>query len=179
MPVVCVVCHDPHAEHAYTNVLNGVYTFTNLLTGSWHRHQQHSAWRRLHQPAPQSALFDQQLLRDRRRRSPASTIRTSTSAPNAIMTGALPGPTGATRRTNSLQYNMLLGTVGELTSGTPPNLPGTHSQLEKQCVACHMQTAPYQSAAQPAIAGHTFQGRTSTTSAPRAMAARVKRWCSL
>ena len=33
MPVVCVVCHDPHAEHTYTNVLNGVYTFTNLLTG--------------------------------------------------------------------------------------------------------------------------------------------------
>ena len=52
---------------------------------------------------------------------------------------------------------MLLGTVGELTNGTPPNLPGTHSQLEKQCVACHMQTAPYQSPAQPAMAGHSFK----------------------
>jgi hypothetical protein len=57
----------------------------------------------------------------------------------------------------SPQYNMLLGTVGELDSGLPPNDPSSHAlHIANQCVGCHMQTAPYQSAAQPAITGHTF-----------------------
>jgi protein-arginine kinase activator protein McsA len=50
---------------------------------------------------------------------------------------------------HSSQYNMLLGTVGELASGVPPNLPATHSRIEKQCVGCHMQTSDQQS-------GHRF-----------------------
>ena len=66
----------------------------------------------------------------------------------------------------SLQYNMLLGTVGVLSNGTPPNLPATHSRLEKQCVACHMQTSPYQSAAQPAITGHSFKVQLYNVCAP-------------
>jgi len=56
----------------------------------------------------------------------------------------------------SPQYNMLLGTVGALTNGLPPNAPGTHAHLEKQCVSCHMQTSNYVSQAQPAVAGHEF-----------------------
>ena len=40
---------------------------------------------------------------------------------------------------HSPQYNMLLGTVGELESGLPPNQPGSHGRLiAGQCVACHM-----------------------------------------
>jgi hypothetical protein len=44
---------------------------------------------------------------------------------------------------------MLLGTVGEMTSGVPPNFPAAHSRIEKQCVGCHMQTPPGDS-------GHKF-----------------------
>ena len=40
---------------------------------------------------------------------------------------------------HSPQYNMLLGTVGELESGLPPNEPGSHGRfIMDQCVACHM-----------------------------------------
>ena len=51
---------------------------------------------------------------------------------------------------------MLLGTVGEQTNGLPPNYPGEHSRIEKQCTACHMQTSPFAGAQQPAITGHSF-----------------------
>src|SRR5208282_2017254 len=58
---------------------------------------------------------------------------------------------------HSLQYNMLLGTVGELESGQAPSMPGTHAlDITNQCVDCHMQTSPYVSDAQPAVSGHSF-----------------------
>jgi hypothetical protein len=57
----------------------------------------------------------------------------------------------------SPQYNMLLGTVGEVASGLPHYDPGSHALLiTNQCVGCHMQTAPFVSAAQPAVTGHQF-----------------------
>jgi hypothetical protein len=53
---------------------------------------------------------------------------------------------------------MLLGTVGELDSGSSQYDPGSHALLiTNQCVGCHMQTAPYRSPAQPAVTGHTFE----------------------
>jgi Cytochrome c554 and c-prime len=56
----------------------------------------------------------------------------------------------------SPQYNMLLGTVGELPSGLAPNDPASHAlYITNQCVGCHMQTSPYQSASQPAVTGHS------------------------
>jgi hypothetical protein len=58
---------------------------------------------------------------------------------------------------HSPQYNILLGTVGELASGLPSYQPAAHAlQITNQCVGCHMQTSPYQSPAEPAVAGHTF-----------------------
>jgi hypothetical protein len=55
------------------------------------------------------------------------------------------------------QYNMLLGTVGELDSGPSQYDPGSHALLiTNQCVGCHMQTAPSASPSQPAMTGHTF-----------------------
>jgi hypothetical protein len=58
---------------------------------------------------------------------------------------------------HSPQYNILLGTVGELASGLPSYQPAAHAlQITNQCAGCHMQTSPYQGAAQPAVAGHTF-----------------------
>ena len=57
----------------------------------------------------------------------------------------------------SPQYNMLLGTVGELDPGQSHYQPGGHGiQLTNQCVACHMQSSPYVSQAIPAKTGHTF-----------------------
>ena len=57
----------------------------------------------------------------------------------------------------SLQYNMLLGTVGELASGLPPHSPASHGLLiSNQCVGCHMQQRAYVSEAEPAVTGHTF-----------------------
>ena len=58
---------------------------------------------------------------------------------------------------HSLQYNMLLGSVGEQDSGLPPYQPASHALLiTNQCAGCHMQTSPYQSVSQPADTGHQF-----------------------
>lgn len=57
---------------------------------------------------------------------------------------------------HSPQYNMLLGTVGELADGSLPNQPAGHVFVEKQCAGCHMQTEEYVSEAQPAVTGHKF-----------------------
>jgi hypothetical protein len=57
----------------------------------------------------------------------------------------------------SSQYNMLLGTVGELESGPAPYQSGSHALLlTNQCVDCHMQTAPFAGAAMPGDTGHRF-----------------------
>ena len=139
MPVVCVVCHDPHSQHTYTNVLNGVYTFFNPLSGVGTVISNNQL----------EAVYTNQL------RNPLCSINnySVTNGPfasqyntNINLCAQCHNDRGASWTNwsypphHSLQYNMLLGTVGELASGTPPNLPGTHSQLEKQCVACHMQT---------------------------------------
>jgi hypothetical protein len=59
---------------------------------------------------------------------------------------------------HSPQYNILLGTVGELADGLPPNQPAAHAlQITNQCVGCHMQTRAFVSAAEPAITGHSFK----------------------
>lgn len=55
----------------------------------------------------------------------------------------------------SPQYNMLLGTIGELDSGSAQYNPATHAlNITNQCVGCHMQSAPFQGPAQPAVTGH-------------------------
>lgn len=59
---------------------------------------------------------------------------------------------------HSPQYNMLLGTVGELASGLAPNQPASHGLLiTNQCAGCHMQSSPYVSEQQPAVTGHSFK----------------------
>jgi len=59
---------------------------------------------------------------------------------------------------HSPQYNMLLGTIGELASGAAPYQPGSHALLiTNQCVDCHMQTTPFVSSTQPANKGHNFE----------------------
>jgi hypothetical protein len=59
---------------------------------------------------------------------------------------------------HSPQYNMLLGTIGEMTNGLAPYQPAAHALLiTNQCVGCHMQTTPFVSATQPANTGHSFK----------------------
>jgi cytochrome c553 len=163
--IACATCHEPHAEQANVNVLNGVYSFTNLLSGL----------SIVISNTTLGAIYSNQL------RNPlASTNNYSMSDgpfasqydPNVNLCAQCHNDRGASWTNsnfpphNSLQYNMLLGTVGVLTNGTLPNLPATHSQLEKQCVSCHMQTSPYQSQAQPGTAGHGFKVQLYDTCTP-------------
>ena len=81
VPITCAVCHDPHAQHVWTNVLNGIITFTNSLTeltevitndelGAVYTNQLRDAL----------ASTNDFVLHNHGRLSPMSIIRTSTSA---------------------------------------------------------------------------------------------------
>jgi hypothetical protein len=149
--ITCAVCHDPHATQVWTNVLNGVITFTNSLTGN-------SAVITNNQLGP---IYTNQL-----RCAFASTndfylttsdVFSNKYDPTINVCAQCHNDRGTvwtdTSRSphHSPQYNMLLGTVGELATGTTPGLPSTHSRLEMQCVECHMQTATNNAS------GHTFE----------------------
>ena len=57
----------------------------------------------------------------------------------------------------SPQYNMLLGSVGELDSGPAQYDPSFHAlHITNQCAGCHMQSPSSGSSAQPGASGHTF-----------------------
>jgi hypothetical protein len=58
---------------------------------------------------------------------------------------------------HSLQYNMLLGTIGEGFPYLPSYQPGSHAlYITNQCVGCHMQKTSFVSDAQSANTGHNF-----------------------
>jgi hypothetical protein len=146
--IACSTCHDPHERAVHTNVLAGVWFFTNDLTGF-------------------SYIFTNNLLGPRytnQLRYPLASLhdyRTSGSfATNydarANVCAQCHNDRGAsylgTRSPphHSLQYNMLLGTTGEMPSGVRPTFPSAHSLIEKQCSGCHMQTPAGES-------GHKFR----------------------
>ena len=145
--VTCSTCHDPHDTHVQTNVLAGVQFFTNNLTGFDYVFTNNAL----------GARYTNQL------REPLNSLqdhRTSgrfATNYNASINGCAQchNDRGASyQSTNapphpSLHYNMLLGTVGETTSGAPSNFPSAHSRIEKQCAGCHMQTPTGES-------GHKF-----------------------
>ena len=153
--VTCGVCHDPHQNHVYTNVLAGLVT--NLVSGVVITNDQ------------VGALYTNQL------RYPLASTQdyffttsgafTNQYNPNINLCAQCHNHRGAAWQTTSRpphhspQYNFLLGTVGELATGVPPNQPATHAGFEKQCVRCHMPSVPYQSPTQPAVTGHSFQVR--------------------
>jgi hypothetical protein len=154
VPITCAVCHDPHAQYVWTNELNGVITFTNSLTGNVSVITNDEL----------GAIYTNQL-----RAALSSTNDfvlqttdnfTNVYNPNINVCGQCHNDRGSawtdTSRSphESPQYNMLLGTVGELPSGPTPGLPSTHSRLEMQCAGCHMQTATND------ISGHAFQVET-------------------
>ncbi len=139
VPVVCAVCHDPHANHVHTNVLSGEVE-TNQVR------------------YPVSSTNDYFLS--------TSTNFAAAYNPNINVCAQCHNHRGASWRTSdraphhSPQYNILLGTVGELPAGVTPNQPAAHAlRIEDQCVGCHMQTSPFQAGPPQvlAVTGHRFE----------------------
>jgi hypothetical protein len=152
--IVCAVCHDPHQPLAHTNLLRGV--FTNQVSGLAITNNQLGALYTNQVRNPFSSTNDYFLT--------TSDVFSNKYDPNINMCAQCHNHRGAVWTSNnraphhSPQYNMLLGTVGELASGLPPHQPAFHSLVEKQCVGCHMQTEEHQNGPPeiPADTGHRF-----------------------
>lgn len=134
--ITCAVCHDPHANHVWTNVLTGTVT-TNQLRN------------------PVASTNDYSL--------GTSDVFATKYNPTINICAQCHNHRGASWSSTAMpphhspQYNMLLGTVGELDGGLTRR-PATHAlHIEKQCVGCHMPTEEYQSEAHPASTGHAFK----------------------
>jgi hypothetical protein len=149
VPIACVVCHSPHALQTWTNQLNGLITFTNTLTGR----------ATVITNTALGPVYTNQILCALASTNnfvlTTSAVFTNVYNPNVNVCGQCHNSRGAawpdTSRAphHSPQYNMLLGTVGEVLTGPTPGLPATHSRLEMQCAGCHMQTTNNST-------GHTF-----------------------
>jgi cytochrome c554/c'-like protein len=153
VPIVCATCHDPHMTYVHTNVLNGI--FTNQVSGIAITNHQVGVVYTNQLRYPYSSTNNYSL----------TTSATFTNAYSINVCAQCHNDLGAVW-TNSIapphhspQYNMLLGAVGELDSGLPPNQPAFHANVEKQCAGCHMQTASCQAGPPeiPAVTGHTFE----------------------
>jgi hypothetical protein len=132
--VGCPTCHDPHAKHVYTNILTGIRS-TNLL---------------------RSVITS---TNDYWRATPGITTTTVNLCGQCHNHHGVSWTNTAAPPTTP-QFNMLLGTVGELSSGLPHYQPATHARtrlLPDQCASCHMTTAPYGGTGHPAITGHNFK----------------------
>ncbi len=129
--IVCATCHDPHQTKAYPAQLRNPIASTNDYF------------------------------------MPAHGTFASYYNPGINVCAQCHNHAGASWTNNasephhSGQYNMLLGTIGELASGLPSYQPGSHALLiTNQCVGCHMQTTPFVSEAQPGVKGHSFKVET-------------------
>lgn len=124
--IVCAVCHEPHAVTANPAQLRNPLSSTNDYSVS-------TSGTLLSQYKANMNVCAQ--CHNHRGASWTSTSRPPHHSP---------------------QYNMLLGTVGELPVSGAHYVPGTHASLLHQCVSCHMQTSDYQSESNPANTGHSF-----------------------
>ena len=131
VPITCVVCHDPHQTNSFPDQLRNPVSSTNAF---------------------------------RLTSADTATVKTFTNKYNANINinlcaqchndrGAAWTDTARAPH-NSVQYNFLLGAVGELPSGTATFNPGTHAglpasaiysisgnfHLTNQCANCHMQS---------------------------------------
>jgi hypothetical protein len=146
--VACSTCHDPHNTHVHTNVLAGVQLFTNNLTGFSYIFTNNALGSRYTNQLrePLNSLHDYRATGDFATNYDA---RVNSCAQCHNDRGASYQSTRSPPH-HSLQYNMLLGTVGEMTSAVPPSFPSAHSRIEKQCASCHLQTPAGES-------GHKFK----------------------
>ncbi len=134
--ITCAVCHDPHANHVWTNVLTHV-VYTNQVR------------------YPLASTNDYSLS--------TSDVFTNKYNPNINVCAQCHNQRGASWTSSSRpphhspQYNMLLGTAGELAPGAVRWTASHGLLIEKQCVGCHMPEEEYQSETQPAVTGHRFE----------------------
>lgn len=150
--ITCAVCHDPHANHVWTNQVAGV-VYTNQLRQAL------------------SSTNDFFLT--------TATNFSSVYNPNINICAQCHNHRGADWTSSgrpphhSPQYNMLLGTVGVLPVGVSGG-PAAHAGTEflsgasgrlllvtNQCVTCHMQAGAYQPGPPEvaAVTGHSFEVR--------------------
>ncbi|MBC8089891.1 MAG: hypothetical protein H7Z40_21740, partial [Phycisphaerae bacterium] len=126
--ITCVVCHDPHKVTANPAQLRNPVASTNDYF--------------LSTSGSFAGAYNENINVCAQCHNHRGAAYTSTSRPPH----------------HSPQYNILLGTVGELTTGVKPNRPAVHAtKIEKQCVGCHMQTEEFLSEDHPAVTGHGFK----------------------
>jgi hypothetical protein len=126
--IVCATCHDPHQTNGYPAQLRNPIASTNDYFMSTN-----GTFARQYDPK-------------------INVCAQCHNHAGASWTNTMSEPH------HSPQYNMLLGTIGELDSGLPPYQPGSHALLiTNQCVGCHMQKSRFVSEAQPAVTGHSFE----------------------
>lgn len=149
----CVVCHDPHATNgapfqlrnplASTNdyfYVSSSVTLTNYTTNSY---PVHGVW-------TNEITTNVVYLNTGFATQYVAGVQICAQCHNSR--GAKWTDTARAPHT-SAQYNMLLGTVGELPSGLPHYQPATHAlAITNQCVGCHMQNQP-----SSAGTGHAFK----------------------
>ena len=137
--ITCAVCHDPHAEHVWTNVLSGLVT-TNQLRYPVASTNYYS----LSTSATFSNRYDINVCAQCHNDRGAVAVSSSSRGPH-----------------HSPQYNIMMGSVGIRANGSDAatnSRPSTHAlRITKQCVGCHMPTEEYESEAHPAFTGHTFK----------------------
>ncbi len=155
--IACATCHEPHQLNVFANVLNGVFTnrlngvvVTNHLLGPTYTNQLRN---------PLASLQDYHI---------TGSFATNYN-PNINACAQCHNDRGAVWTStdrephHSLQYNLLLGTVGGLGTNNAPGFPGTHVYVEKQCAGCHVQMTNSVSPGQPSLAGHKFEVNTYGT----------------
>jgi hypothetical protein len=130
VPIVCSTCHDPHQSNTYPAQLRYPLSSTNDYFMSTN--------------GTFASGFNPKINACAQCHNDLGASWTNSSA--------------APHR--SPQYNVLLGTVGELTSGLPHYEPAAHAVLiTNQCVDCHMPTA-VRTSTQMALTGHSFRVQT-------------------
>jgi len=134
--ITCVVCHDPHQNRVWTNVLTRSVT-TNQLR---------------YAIASTNDFF-----------LSTSDVFTNKYNPNVNVCAQCHNHRGASWTSSSRpphhspQYNMMLGTVGELPADTLPFRASHATLIEKQCVSCHMPTQAAAGEGHPGMTGHSFK----------------------
>ena len=151
--LTCITCHDPHAQRAWTNVLSGVITTNQLRSAVASTNDYFLSTSDIFTNSTLTVFTNS-----------GSKILTNKYNANINVCAQCHNHRGASWTSSSRpphhspQYNIMLGSVGELTNGPATFSPSTHAlQIEKQCVGCHMQEQEYQSEAVPAVTGHSFR----------------------
>lgn len=128
--ITCVVCHDPHQTNGFPAQLRNPVASTNDYFLS------------------------------------TSESFTNKYNPNINVCAQCHNHRGASWTSSSRpphhspQYNILLGTVGELDPGEPRYMAAHATQIEEQCVGCHMQKQGSEGEVQFIQFSHTFQVKT-------------------